>query len=238
MLLSHGAEVNTQTRTGQTPLIMAGNSPDLDGFEVLLKSGADPLVRDMHGYTFLDYLHHISHPAWNLVQGWAAQNQPLSQDERMLSLQTCTRYLLQIIPSEMPVDPAGWELLKRDLCDLGGCFVGLESYEAARICYEQRAKRSLLSEPMPQPTCSKCKKSGFIGSVWMCKSCFFRGICNDYFQARSSGIFLFNCDADHEYLGIPGKDWKFLGKEEVNTEHETLEDWIAKQKRAHGVLPD
>ena len=49
---------------------------------------------------------------------------------------------------------------------------------------------------------------------------------------------MFNCDTDHEYLEIPGKDWKFLSKGEVNAEHLTLGDWLANQKQAHGVLSD
>jgi hypothetical protein len=49
---------------------------------------------------------------------------------------------------------------------------------------------------------------------------------------------MFNCDADHEYLEIPRKDWKILGKDEVNAEHLTLGDWIANQKQAYGVVSD
>jgi len=97
-------------------------------------------------------------------------------------------------------------------------------------------ERSSLSEPMPRYICDKCKKGRVIGSFWMCKSRIFRGICNDCFRARSSGTIIFNCDEDHEYLEIPGKDWKIIGKGEVNAEHLTLGDWIANQKQAYGVL--
>ena len=218
--------------------MMAGNSADLGGFKLLLGSGADPRVRDVCGYNVFDYFRHDSHPAWNLLERWTTQRQPLSKQERILSLQKCTRNLLQNIPSAIPVDAAGRELLKRDLSNLGTCFLGLENYEAARICFEQLVERSSSSEPIPLYRCDKCKKSRVVGSYWFCRSCIFRRICSDCFRTRSSGTALFNCDADHEYLEIPGKDWKTIDKDEVNAEHLTLEDWIANQKQAHGVVPD
>jgi ankyrin repeat protein len=238
VLITRGAEVNAQTRTGQTPLMMAGNSADLSGFKLLLKLGADPLVRDVCGYNVFDYFRHSSHPAWNLLERWTTQHQPLPKQERILSLQKCTRNLLQNIPSAIPVDAAGRELLKQDLSDLGVCFLGLENYEATRICFEQLVERSSSSEPIPRYNCDKCKKSRVVGSYWACKSCIFRGICSDCFRARSSGTAVFNCDADHEYLEIPGKDWKIAGKGEVNAEHLTLGDWIANQKQAYGIVSD
>jgi hypothetical protein len=91
---------------------------------------------------------------------------------------------------------------------------------------------------MPWYICDECKKSGVIGSYWFCKSYIFRGICSDCFRERSSGAVMFNCDADHEYLEIPGNDWKIVGKDEVNAGHLTLGDWIAIQKQAHGVVSD
>lgn len=238
VLITCGAKVNAQTRTGRTPLMMAGNCANLDGFKLLLKSGADPLVRDVCGYNVLDYFRHSSHPAWNLLERWTTQHLPLSKHERILSLQKCTRNLLQNIPSAIPVDLVGRELLKQDLDNLGVCFLGLENYEDARVCFEQLVERSSSSEPMPRYICDECKKSGVIGSYWFCKSCIFRGICSDCFRVRSSGTAMFNCDADHEYLKIPGKDWKIVGKDEVNAEHMTLGDWIANQKQAHGVVSD
>lgn len=53
MLVKHGAEVNAQTKEGQTPLMVSVMNADIT--RVLLECGADPSFHDQDGETALDY---------------------------------------------------------------------------------------------------------------------------------------------------------------------------------------
>lgn len=52
-LVKHGAEINAQTKEGQTPLMVSVMNADIT--KVLLECGADPLLQDQDGETALDY---------------------------------------------------------------------------------------------------------------------------------------------------------------------------------------
>jgi hypothetical protein len=125
------------------------------------------------------------------------------------------------------------EILRRDLVDLGTCLFGLHDFQGARVCFEQMLDRSPSSEPLPRFICDNCMASGFIGPYWICTSCIFRGICGDCFETRSKGILMPNCHANHQYLEIPGKDWKRFRQDEINAEGLILGEWIAHQKQAY-----
>lgn len=53
MLVKHGAEVNAQTKEGQTPLMVSVMNADIT--KVLLECGADPSLQDQDGETALNY---------------------------------------------------------------------------------------------------------------------------------------------------------------------------------------
>ena len=60
-LISHHAWLDSQDAEGSTPLIFAAATGDCECIRTLLNAGANADVRDVHGYSALDWAHHYCH---------------------------------------------------------------------------------------------------------------------------------------------------------------------------------
>ncbi|MHC4988273.1 MAG: ankyrin repeat domain-containing protein, partial [Planctomycetota bacterium] len=62
ILIQNGADVNILNSTGETPLMQAIRSENIEGFRILLENGADIQKKNKHGYSVIDILNKVENP--------------------------------------------------------------------------------------------------------------------------------------------------------------------------------
>lgn len=85
-------------------------------------------------------------------------------------------------------------------------------------------------EPILYYYCDNCCKPEVSGPFYYCKSCPNTGVCSECYELRSRNDHSPGCKVEHEHIALGGEEWISLRYSVVNSDKDTLKEFIRKLK--------
>ena len=235
LLLSHRsnlsqpvADTNMTTSFGITPLHQALYLGWESGIDALVRRGANPQIFDLYGQTCLDWAFQDKDLFRRL--GGRKTYRPTSHVIQQGLLKEAVRSLL-ITLSQNSDRQDGRRI---NYHYLGHCLLRLTDVEEARTSFEQQIKNVFSKhEPKHNILCHRCEDEDIVGSRFVCHTCADIDICSSHM----SQYYLKSPDPrckNHQFLKVPGPQWKGLGNGKVNEAGETTDRWLARLLSKYG----
>ncbi|CAF9943563.1 MAG: hypothetical protein ALECFALPRED_000695 [Alectoria fallacina] len=121
---------------------------------------------------------------------------------------------------------------------LGHCLLRLNDVAEARTSFEQQIKNVFSKhEPRHNILCHRCEDEDIIGSRFVCHTCADLDLCSSHMNQYDSKSPDPRCKR-HQFLKVPGPQWKEFGNGKVNEAGETADEWLARLLlKCTGVTP-
>ena len=219
-------DTNQTTSFGVTPLHQALYLGWTSGIDALIRHGANPQLFDLYGQTCLDWALQDHNLPRRLGGQKSYRPTSLLVQKRLLkeAVRNLATTLLQNSDSQR-----GHRI---DYHYLGHCLLRLQDVEEARTSFEQQIKNFFSKhEPRHNILCHLC--DDIIGSRFVCKTCADIDLCSTHMKAYKSKSPDPRC-RKHQFLEVPGPQWKDLGNEKVNAAGESINEWLGRLLFKHG----
>ena len=224
------ADTNMTTSFGITPLHQALFLGWGTGIDALVRHGANPQLFDLYGHTCLD---------------WALQDTDLL---RRLGGEKTFRPTNHVIQKRLLTESVGnlvttlsQNFDRRDgrrinYHYLGHCLLRLNDVAEARTSFEQQIKNVFSKhEPRHNILCHRCEDDDIIGSRFVCHTCADMDLCSNHMSQYDSKPPDPRCKR-HQFLKVPGPQWKEFGNGKVNEAGETADEWLARLLFKYGAV--
>ena len=221
-------DTSQTTLFGVTPLHQALYLGWASGIDALIRHGANPQLFDLYGQTCLD---------------WAFQDHDLlrrlggQKSYRPTSLLVQKRLLKETVRNLATTLLQNSDRQRGRRIDyhyLGHCLLKLQDVEEARTSFEQQIKNVFSKhEPRHNILCHLC--DDIVGSRFVCKTCADIDLCSTHMRAYKSKSPDPRC-RKHQFLEVPGPQWKDLGNEKMNAAGESIDEWLGRLLSKYGSV--
>ena len=226
------ADTNMTTSFGITPLHQAVYLGWESGIDALVRHGANPQTFDLYGQTCLDWAFQDK-DLFRRLGGQKSYRPTSYVTQRRHLEETVRKLLITLLQSSERQDGR-----RINYHYLGHCLLRLKDVEEARTSFEQQIKNVFSKhEPRHNILCHRCEGEDITGSRFVCHTCADVDICNSHMSQYESKSPDPGCKK-HQFLEVPGPQWKTFGNGKVNEVGETIDEWLARLLlRYGGVTP-
>jgi hypothetical protein len=225
VLLDHGADADAQCRMGRTPLHAAISRGRLEIVQLLSSLSANPFILDGYGRTCIDWAS-LYPQTLNVMSPFYSELHHTDSTEttKILwkSIATLTNWL-QHSQSEISFHR------------LGKCLLLLGELQEACTAFEQQITwKSDKTSPVHFAICDFCDRGRISGDRFVCSKCMDVDLCSVCMERYNKGESVQGCEG-HNFLRVPGEEWRQLREQEVNRCGETRDEWFERLVKKYRV---